>query len=133
MSRFAYSTRVPAMVRIEIRLSPFRVTYAFVPSGEMATWAGTDSGGPRSTRPAGLTVLPAIVKTDTVPSKRLATSASVPAGLIDTPDAPLPACSVASTFTGDAWRSITVSRLSGTVLVGSAGSIFVDAVTSAID
>ncbi len=39
-----------------------------------------------------------MVKTETVPSLRLATSASVPALLIDTPAAPWPACRVASTL-----------------------------------
>ena len=63
----------------------------------------------------------------------MATIASVPARLIETPEAPVPACSVAITAGGDARRSITDRRLSYAVFFGSAGSIFVDAVTSAID
>ena len=81
----------------------------------------------------GRDVLPSIVNTDTVPSLRLATSASVPAALMDTPEGPLPACSVLSTAGGDDFRSMTVTVSSGIVFVGSAGSILVDAVTSAID
>ena len=81
--------------------------------------------------PTGVSTLPAIEKTDTVPSDRLATSASVPARLIDTPAAPLPACSCAETLGGEALRSITVSLSSGTIFFGSAGSTFDAPVTSA--
>src|ERR1700678_2837341 len=77
--------------------------------------------------------MPLIVKTDTVPSVRLATRASVPAGLIEMPLAPLPASSVARTIGGDCLSAMTVTLLSGIVLVGSPGSIFMAAVTSAID
>src|SRR5262245_11747374 len=72
-------------------------------------------------------------KTDTVPSLRLATRARVPERLIDTPAAPRPACSVANTVGADAFRSITVNLSSGRVDFGFDGSIFVDAVTNAID
>src|SRR5207253_10644349 len=62
--------------------------------------------------PADVTVRPATVKIDTVPSLRLATSARVPSPLNDTPDAPRPACTVAITAGGVAFKSITdtVSR-----------------------
>src|SRR6266508_4388306 len=70
-------------------------------------------------------------KTETVPSARLATSASVPARLIDTPAAPLPAWCCASTLGGEALRSITVSLSSGTSFFGSAGSSLVAEVTNA--
>src|SRR5918995_7300570 len=83
------------------------------------------------TLPAGVTVLPWIVKIDTVPSARLATSASVPCRLIDSPAADAPASSVVMTLGGDALRSMTDSRLSAICLVGSAGSTFWAAVTSA--
>ena len=92
-----------------------------------------------------------MVKTETVPSLRLATSASVPALLIETPAAPWPACRVASTLGAAApWaptptadlmrvnrlafsgvRSMTVSLSSGMVLVGSLGSMRWLEVTSA--
>src|SRR5215510_4471896 len=93
----------------------------------------TDALLPKSTTPAGVTVLPLIENTETVPSERLATSASVPALLMETPAAPAPASSVAITAGGDAFRSMTESLLSGTVFLGSAGSSLVAAVTSAID
>ena len=83
--------------------------------------------------PDGRDLLPAIAKTDTVPSLRFATSASVPAGLMDTPAGPRPACSVASTAGGVDFKSMTVTVSSAIVRSGLAGSIFVDAVTSAID
>src|SRR5439155_17584633 len=74
-----------------------------------------------------------MVKTDTVPSARFATRASVPDRLMDTPVAPLPACRVARTAGGDALRSMTVTVVSAVVFFGSAGSILVEFVTSAID
>jgi hypothetical protein len=77
---------------------------------------------PTSTVPAGVTVLPWMVKTETVPSAMLETRASVPCRLIEIPAAPLPASSVAMTFGGLALRSMTETRLSGVCLVGSAGS-----------
>src|SRR5437016_11330955 len=97
----------------------------------MATWLGPDLASPRLTLPTGVSELPAMEKTETVPSERLATSASVPARLIDTPAAPLPACSCAETLGGDALRSITESLSSGAVFLGSAGSSLVAPVTSA--
>src|SRR2546428_6302369 len=45
--------------------------------------------------------------------------------------APLPASSVATTAGGDAFRSMTDTRVSGTVLVGSLGSTLLDEPTSA--
>ena len=116
-----------------MKLSLLRVTRAVLPSRVNATCDGPLSGAPRSTLPAAVTVLPATVKIETVPSMRLATSARVPDGLNETPDAPFPARSVARTAGGEALRSITVTRSSGIVREGSAGSIFVAAVTSAIE
>src|SRR5262249_45026303 len=97
----------------------------------MATWDGPDFSSPKLILPTGVSVWPAIENTETVPSERLATSASVPARLIDTPAAPLPACNCAETLGGEALRSITESLSSGTVFFGSAGSILDAAVTSA--
>ena len=82
--------------------------------------------------PAGATVLPETVSTETVPPLRLATSASFPSGLNDTPDGPAPTSTVAITAGGDALRSITATLLSSAVFLGSAGSSLVAAVTSAM-
>ena len=68
-----------------------------------------------------------------MPAGRSATSARLPARLIATPAAPIPASSTVSTFGGRVVRSITDMRLSGTVFVGSVGEIFVAEVTSASD
>ena len=114
-----------------IRLSPSRVTSAVVPSREKIAWLGPDVFSPSAILPAGVSVLPLMVKTETVPSLRLATKASVAARLIETPAAPAPACSVARTFGGEDFRSITVSLSSAIALAGSAGSIFIAPVTSA--
>ena len=130
-SRLVFSTLVPSIDNTEMRLSKLRVTSAVRPSRVKTTPLSRLSGVPTSTFPAAVTVLPAIVKTETVPSNRLATSAMVPARLIDTPDAPLPARSVVSTAGGDALRSITVTLSSGAVLVASAGSSLVEEVTNA--
>src|ERR1700757_2549932 len=97
----------------------------------MATWLGPALSSPKLTLPTGVSVWPAMEKTEIVPSDRLATSASVPARLIDTPAAPCPACNWAETLGGEALRSITESLSSGTVFFGSAGSILDAAVTSA--
>ena len=78
-----------------------------------------------------MTVLPAIPYTDTVPSDRLATRASVPWRLIESPAGEAPASRVAMTAGGEVRRSMTDTRLSGTCLVGSAGSIFIAEVTRA--
>src|SRR2546430_574809 len=131
MSRLVYSTLVPSIDSTEILLSASRVTSAVLPSGAMATWDGPDLSSPRLILPTGVSVWPAIENTETVPSERFATSASVPARLIDTPAAPLPACNCAETLGGEALRSITESLSSGTVFFGSAGSILDAAVTSA--
>jgi hypothetical protein len=85
-SGFAYVTVDPSIARSEIRLSLFLDTSARRPSGVKTTWLGPLSFAPRSTVPAGVTRAPAIVNTEIVPSARFATSASVPALLIDTPD-----------------------------------------------
>src|SRR3954471_17483145 len=130
-SRLVYSTLLPSTERTEMRLSESRVTSAVLPSRENTTWLGPDLASPSAILPAGVSVLPLIVNTETVPSLRLATSASVAARLIETPAAPAPACSVATTFGGEGFRSITVNLSSATALVGSAGSIFIAPVTSA--
>src|SRR5215510_4154088 len=117
----------------EMRSSPSRVTSASLPSGEMAAWLVPDLSSAIVTLPAGATVLPWMVKTDTVPSPRLATRASVPARLIETPAGALPVSSVAMIRGGEALRSTTDIVLFGMRLVGSAGSSFSLAVTSASD
>src|SRR2546430_4260863 len=131
MSRLVYSTFVPSIESTEILLSPSRVTSAIVPSGVKVTWLVPDFSSAIVTLPTGVTVLPEIVNTDTVPSLRLATSASVPWRLIEMPAALLPASSVVMTAGGDAFRSMTDTRVSGTVLVGSLGSTLLDEPTSA--
>src|SRR5213083_3212192 len=122
MSRLVYSTFVPSIESTEILLSPSRVK---------VTWLVPDFSSAIVTLPTGVTVLPEIVNTDTVPSLRLATSASVPWRLIEMPAALLPASSVVMTAGGDAFRSMTDTRVSGTVLVGSLGSTLLDEPTSA--
>ena len=78
MSRLVYSTFVPSILSTEILLSPSRVTSAILPSGVNAAWLVPDFSSAMVILPTGLTVVPWIEKTDTVPSLRLATSASVP-------------------------------------------------------
>src|SRR5438067_5633589 len=131
MSRFVYSTFVPSIERTEMRSSPSRVARAVRPSGEIATWLTPDFSSPSETVPAGATVFPSMVKIEIEPPWRLATSASVPCRLMESPDGPFPVSSVASTAGGLACRSMTESRLSGTVFVASAGSTLDDEVTSA--
>src|SRR6185503_6174175 len=131
MSRLAYSTFAPSIDSTEILLSLLRETSAVLPSGVIATIPPPAALPPTSTVPAGVTVLPWIVKTDTVPSTRFETSASVPARLIEMPAAPLPASSRASTVGGFALMSITVTWLFGACFLGSAGSTLLDAVTIA--
>src|SRR5947209_13569798 len=131
MSRLVYSTFVPSIESTEILLSPSRVTSAILPSGVKVAWLVPDFSSAIVTLPTGVTVLPEIVNTDTVPSPRLATSASVPWRLIEMPAALLPASSVVMTAGGDAFRSMTDTRVSGTVLVGSLGSTLLDEPTSA--
>ena len=72
-----------------------------------------------------------MVNTDTVPSARLATSARLPCRLMESPAGPLPASKVAMTCGGEAFRSMTETRLSGICFLGSLGSIFMAAVTRA--
>src|SRR2546426_6278006 len=131
MSRLVYSTFVPSIESTEILLSPSRVTSAIVPSGVKVTWLVPDFSSAIVTLPTGVTVLPEIVNTDTVPSLRLATSASVPWRLIEMPAALLPASSVVMTAGGDAFRSMTDTRVSGTVFGRSLGSTLLDEPTSA--
>ena len=79
MSRFVYSTFVPSIESTETLLSLLRGTSAVLPSGVIATMPPDAFSPPTSTVPAGVTVLPWMVKTDTVPSTRLETSPSCPA------------------------------------------------------
>ena len=125
------STLAPSTDSTEMRWSPSRVTSAFLPSGVKATWLGPDLASPSAILPAGVSVLPATVRIDTVPSPRLATSTSLPSGLNETPAGETPTSMVATTAGGEALRSMTLSRLSGAVFLGSAGSILVEATTSA--
>src|SRR5213594_1653833 len=120
MSRLVYSTFVPSIESTEILWSPSRVTSAIVPSGVKVTWLVPDFSSAIVTLPTGVTVLPEIVNTDSVPWR-----------LIEMPAALLPASSVAMTAGGDAFRSMTDTRVSGTVLVGSLGSTLLDEPTSA--
>ena len=76
-------------------------------------WFGA-SAGASATLLATVTVLPLIVRTLTVLSARLVTSAKVPARLIAMPEGCLPSWSVAITAGGYAVRSMTKSLLSGT-------------------
>src|SRR3954462_1278786 len=133
MSRFVYSTFVPSIESTEMRSSPSRVASAVFPSGEIATWLTPDFSSPSASVPAGETVFPSIVKIEMEPPLRLATSASVPWRLMETPEGPLPASSVAITAGGFARRSMTDTRLSASVFVGSAGSIFWEEATRASD
>src|SRR3989442_5912199 len=133
MSRFVYSTFVPSIARTEIRSSPSRVTSASLPSGAIAAWLVPDFSSAAVTLPAGVTVLPWIVKIDTVPSPRFATSASVPWRLMETPAGALPVSSVAMMRGGVALRSTTDMVLLGIRLVASFGSSFSLAVTRASD
>lgn len=124
-------TVVPLMARRQRPVSRRCVTSAVVPSGEMATSTGPGTGS-SCTCPTRDKVLPAIEKTVTVPSPVLATSARVPARLIDTPLAPAPARRVWST-TGrvGSGRSMTDAVSSSTNFARSAGSNFCAAVTRA--
>src|SRR5262249_60649226 len=108
IARLVYSTLLPSIDSTEILLSPSRETSAVLPSGVMATWLGPDLSSPKLTLPTGVSALPAMEKTETVPSDRLATNARVPARLIDTPAAPCPACNRAAALGGGAFRAITV-------------------------
>lgn len=81
------------------------------PSGVKRT-CETDS--PIATVSISVTFRSAMRSTLTELSARLATSASVPARLIDRPEGCLPMASVSISFGGVAARSITNSRLSGT-------------------
>ncbi len=114
-----------------MKLSPSRVTSAIRPSGVMATWLGPPLAGPTASLLTGVTVLPEIVNTDTVPSPRLATRARLPCRLIETPAGEAPVSRVAITRGGVDVRSTTDMRLSLMVLVLSAGSTFMAEVTRA--
>src|SRR4029453_17526275 len=86
--------------RIAILWSPSRDTSAILPSGVNAALHGCDLLLPKSTFPAAVTLLPEIVKTDTVPSPRLATRAMLPARFIEMPAGEVPASIVSITAGG---------------------------------
>ena len=113
-----------------MRWSPSRLTNAVLPSAVNATWLGPALSLPSATLPSTSTALPVTRTTDTVPSSRFATSASVPSRLIDTPAAPAPTCAVWISLGGEACRSTTLSRLSDSVV---SLKTRLPAVTSAID
>jgi hypothetical protein len=108
-------------------LSPSRVSRAVLPSGRKFTELGDDFGLPRSTFPTDSRRFSLTAKTEMVPSVRFATSTSAPSGEIETPAAPSPAVTCWTDLGGVALRSITVTRLSGTILSGFCGSILVAA------
>ena len=89
---------------------------ARLPSGVIATAETLSAPVPIVTVSVTLTSLPAIDSTEIDPSSRLQTSASVPAALIARPDGFLPSVRVAMTAGGLAFRSMTNSRLSETVV-----------------
>src|SRR5206468_6884818 len=66
MSRLVYSTFAPSIESTEILWSLLRETSALLPSGVIATMPPPALAPPTSTVPAGVTVLPWMVKTDTV-------------------------------------------------------------------
>src|SRR5207249_9873324 len=103
------------------------------PAGGPAAWSVAELWSAAGSLPAGVTGLPWGGSKATVPSPRLATSASVPARLIETPAGALPVSSVAMIRGGAALRSTTDIVLFGMRLVGSPGSSFSLAVTSASD
>ena len=100
-------------------------------SRENTGWLGPEFASPSLIFSFSLHLPPAFARTETVPSLRFATSASVPALLIDTPAAPFPTLTVSTIFGGEALRSMTASLSSGAILVGSLGSIFIAEVTRA--
>ena len=108
-----------------------RVTSAIAPSRVKTGWLGPEFASPSLIFSFSSTLPPEIVSTETVPSLRFATSARVPALLIDTPAAPFPTVTVCVTLGGEDLRSMTESLSSGTCFVGSAGSTFMAAVTRA--
>src|SRR6516164_7273490 len=94
------------------RLAPDLTTRACLPSGVIATAAGSAGGAGAApgaaaapatdTVSTSLTFLPSIDSALTVSSARLATSANVPARLIAIPEGCLPASTVAIWTGGDA-------------------------------
>ena len=107
-------TLVPSMCSTFTMLSPHRVSRAFL-SSTKTTALGSDFGLPVSTLPTAVSRLSLTVKTETVPSARLAISASVPSGETRTCVAPRPAVSDCTTFGGLLVRSNTVTRSSGEI------------------
>src|SRR5438876_4442364 len=71
-------------------------------------------------------------KTETVPSARLATNASLPLGVIERPDGWRPVFASPTTFGGSAERSSTCINDSGTQLVAFCGSTLSELEISAI-
>src|SRR5439155_5616440 len=79
-----------------------------------------------------VTSLSRMDKTETVPSARLATSASLPLGVIDSPEGWRPVRAWPTTLGGLAARSSTCTNDSGTQLVASCGSALRELEISAI-
>ena len=131
MSRLVFVTVVPDTVMTDTRLSLLRVTKRHPSVGRELHLTRAGFGRSQVDLARVRDRLTAIVSTDTVPSRRLATRASVPAALMATPDAPRPALIVASTTGVAAASSMTVTRSSGAVFVESAGSTCVADATSA--
>ena len=78
--RLVAVTFAPSTARMEMVLSPSRVTRARLPSGDEHDRARPGIVFPERDLARGASVMPAIVNTETVPSLRFATSASVPRG-----------------------------------------------------
>ena len=79
---------------------------------------------PRSSLPTGGQLLVGTVNTETVPSVRLAISASLPSGETRTVVAPAPAVRLCVIFGGLLVRSITLTRSSGPVPPLPAGPLW---------
>src|ERR1700712_303403 len=124
-------TLLPSICSTLVWLSPLRVSSAVLPSFRNATALGSEALLPVSTLPASVSRLSLTVNTETVPSARLAISASVPSGDTRTCVAPSPAAIDCTTFGGDDLRSITETRLSGEMPSVPAASALVAEVTMA--
>src|SRR6185437_14817320 len=121
-------TFVPSICSTLTMLSPPRVSRAVL-SSTNATALGSDLGFPVSTLPTGVSCLSLTVKTETVPSVRLAIRASAPFGETRTCVAPVPAVRFCVTFGGLLARSNTATRSSGEIPPFTAASALVAAVT----
>jgi len=113
-------------------LSPSRLTRAVLPSCEKPIPLGPALGLPKSIFPSGDSRLSFTPYTDTVPSPRLATSATLPSGETRTTVACAPAVSDCTTRGGLAVRSTTETWLLPVAMPPVAvGSALVEAVTIA--